>query len=399
MARVLLSGDNTRLAALDALLSGCEHRVTRLDESFRASRYDALVHACPDDCAVSCPVLLAGADRVPLLIVGAAACPCVASSWPRGRVGDLVLAPAALAELLAARGSADADPRAAFGSGRGERGGFDLAGYAEFLGHELRTPLAVVRNALESLAELADRTARSPEPSPDQLDQLVALAHRNVTRLERSVGWSEDCLRSLALSDEKALTTVSLAEAIHEPVRAAIDELGAVRVDLPGKPRRVRIDRAALAAFVRQLLRAFRIYYDDDPLELAAVADADRKGGDHLRLIVRADTGGRGVARGRPASRSPGLRIRAGLDAGPAIAPELEARFELTRVLRYTVPQVLVDRVEAAVCLGGRPDKPLFVTADLSLTGAEEAATALDAEPDAECAVCASSGTGVHERR
>lgn len=76
----------------------------------------------------------------------------------------------------------------------------------DYLGHELRTPLAAIRTALEILADDLGRSPALPAAGePDARAKMIELALRNVQRLDRTVDWGQMMIRSGAERPETSV--------------------------------------------------------------------------------------------------------------------------------------------------------------------------------------------------
>jgi hypothetical protein len=219
--------------------------------------------------------------------------------------------------------------------------------------------------------------AQDPTRERERARQLVGLAHRNLHRLECSVTRSEDYLRAVASPPCGAAARWSLGAIVVAPLREVAEELENVRVALPDHPCHVRADGAALRAFVRQLVRTCRCHVVDAPLDLDVVPRPATDGGAVLRLEIRAT-----APTASSAAQREHLPVRTVL--GPAAADDVAAqlRLELARLLRFTVPQALVDRVGAVVQLGGEDRDALLLSAEVPVATADrEAADAGEPAP------------------
>lgn len=83
--------------------------------------------------------------------------------------------------------------------------------YGHFLGHELRSPLTAIKTALETLA--AETQDPDLERRLDAVDgKLVAIALRNVQRLQQTVDWSQDLLVANEAAARPRRREMTLAE-------------------------------------------------------------------------------------------------------------------------------------------------------------------------------------------
>ncbi|WP_431102861.1 response regulator [Roseateles noduli] len=136
--------------------------------------------------------------------------------------------------------------------------------FLAMLSHELRNPLAPIRNAIEVMRALADTSTRDGQPHPDaqdrdrRLGEAVAVTDRQARHLTRLVDELLDVARisqgKIVLKNE----TVDLRDIVRhglEPVQSLIDGQGQqLCLTLPDRPARVRGDAARLIQVVTNLL-------------------------------------------------------------------------------------------------------------------------------------------------
>ncbi|WP_238139405.1 response regulator [Roseateles aquatilis] len=159
--------------------------------------------------------------------------------------------------------------------------------FLAMLSHELRNPLAPIRNAVEVMRSLAD--GRDP-----RLDQAVALTDRQVKHLTRLV---DELLDVARISQGKIVLkteTLDLRDIVRqgvEPVQSLLDaQHQHLRIDLPPQPARVRGDAARLIQVVTNLAHNASKYTDaGGRIELALTG-----GPDGFELVVRDN--GRGIS-------------------------------------------------------------------------------------------------------
>lgn len=169
--------------------------------------------------------------------------------------------------------------------------------FLAMLSHELRNPLAPIRNAVEVMRSLAD--ARGSQDGPrtaedGRLAEAVAVTDRQTKHLTRLV---DELLDVARISQGKIVLKTALLDLRDivrqglEPVQSLIDaQRQQLRLTLPAQPARVRGDAARLIQVVTNLLHNAAKYTDPGGrIELRL--DAGTQG---LALSVRDD--GRGIA-------------------------------------------------------------------------------------------------------
>ena len=123
--------------------------------------------------------------------------------------------------------------------------------FLALLGHELRNPLAAIRNAVDLLG----RREAGSDAEPDQVAGLIA---RQTGRLARLVDDLLDVARITRGAIQLHVANLPLDAAISDAVEAArplIDERAhRLEVELPQRPLVVRADRVRLAQVVENLL-------------------------------------------------------------------------------------------------------------------------------------------------
>ncbi|WP_377161991.1 ATP-binding protein [Roseateles sp. UC29_93] len=179
--------------------------------------------------------------------------------------------------------------------------------FLAMLSHELRNPLAPIRNAIEVMRALADTSTRDGQPHPDaqdrdrRLGEAVAVTDRQARHLTRLVDELLDVARisqgKIVLKNE----TVDLRDIVRhglEPVQSLIDGQGQqLCLTLPDRPARVRGDAARLIQVVTNLLHNASKYTGaGGRIELTLVhQDTDGVGQEGVFVLTVRDNG-RGIA-------------------------------------------------------------------------------------------------------
>jgi CheY-like chemotaxis protein len=154
------------------------------------------------------------------------------------------------------------------------------------LAHELRNPLAPIRNALEIL--------RRSDGSPDELDAATAMMQRQVAQMVRLIDDLLDVSRISRGAIDLQLGRVELASIIHDAVAATgpiCDSQGLeLAVELPAEPVYLHADPARLAQIVGNLLNnACKFTPAGGRVELAADVEQDA-------AVIRVRDTGIGIA-------------------------------------------------------------------------------------------------------
>ena len=150
------------------------------------------------------------------------------------------------------------------------------------LAHELRNPLAPVRNALEIMRLAADR--------PDAVEQARAVMERQVTQMVRLIDDLLDVSR-ITRGKLKIVREVvpiqDIAESALEISRSQIEKAGlTLELDIIDAPLRVRADRMRMAQVLSNLLNNAAKYTESGGTVTLAIG----KDGSHAVVRVR-DTG------------------------------------------------------------------------------------------------------------
>ncbi|MDH0867575.1 response regulator [Mitsuaria sp. GD03876] len=174
--------------------------------------------------------------------------------------------------------------------------------FLAMLSHELRNPLAPIRNAIEVMRLLADpgrgRAGASPGDRDAPLAEAVAITDRQVKHLTRLV---DELLDVARISQGKIVLkteTLDLREVVRhglEPVQSLIDaQRQQMRLRLPERPARVRGDAARLIQVVTNLLHNASKYTEPEGrIELTLAApDTETDGG----FVLTVSDNGRGIA-------------------------------------------------------------------------------------------------------
>lgn len=137
--------------------------------------------------------------------------------------------------------------------------------YAQFLGHELRSPLTAVKTALEVLeGDLGGMVGGDPEAaSADMRLKMVEIALRNVRRLHRTVEWSQDLLEMSESSPQVRCRRLGLEDLLLGLDVEIPVEIG----DHTGKIF-LRTDPDLLAKLLDQLIRVMEFFQPDQELLL-----------------------------------------------------------------------------------------------------------------------------------
>jgi len=375
MSRLLLSGSSRDTRELQNTLRQCGHDVTLIDAAVPLAGCDAVLHIGRPTCSGRCPVLLPGGESAPRILIGETPRDCPLRSLADVRVADGTEVPAVL-DALAARAAGGPQDAPGWNTSSG-RGALLPPGYADFVGHELRTPLTVLKTAMEAILELeADDEVACDGSGRDRREQLADLVRRNLLRLERSIVWSEGFLRAAVLPGDLSLAAPTLASFLRDSLEEEGDQLASVRVVLPDAPGAGWGVPAPVAGFIRQFVRACRYQASQGELTLIAEAEESPAGSRELRLRVDANPDPQTADAG-PSDRG---TIRTNLASLARVDGQDQFRLELAGVLRYSLPQSLVDHLGAVVRLGARDDDSTLVSA--RLIWREEAETVV-APPEA----------------
>lgn len=204
--------------------------------------------------------------------------------------------------LRAAMARAQARTRELRNGGAGD----DRRGFHQFLGHELRSPLAAMKTALEVL--------RREDSIADDASRMVDLGLRNVDRLAAAVEWSQD-LRELEEDPPvPRLRDVPLGDLARElegagfPVRNTTD---------PSRP--VVTDPALLVSLAHQLERVLATAYPGGGLEIVF---AGASAGEGLDMVFLTDGDPRpagGLQMGDPGDGPPEAERLAHLMCSPCL--------------------------------------------------------------------------------
>jgi len=193
--------------------------------------------------------------------------------------------------------------------------------FLSILAHELRNPLAPIRNALE-IFKLADGNRVA-------IDQAREMAERQVHALTRMVDDLLDVSRIMRGKIELRLARVDLAAAVSRAVETARPVLDAddhqLIVGLPKEPIWVDVDLVRMAQVVSNLL-ANAAKYSDAGTEIRLTAERE---GD--RAVVRVRDQGIGIAPEKLRSvfdlfvqvDAAGLRAQGGLGIGLTVVQNL----------------------------------------------------------------------------
>lgn len=144
--------------------------------------------------------------------------------------------------------------------------------FLAMLAHELRNPLAPIRNAAELLNVLAS-------PNSD-MRRATNLIERQVLHMSRLIDDLLDVSRITSGKIELRRELVELAPVVHDAIEATqplIDRLGHhLTVRLPSEPIRVAVDRARLSQVLANLLsNAAKYTNQGGTIELSAILDDD----------------------------------------------------------------------------------------------------------------------------
>ncbi|MCP4291860.1 MAG: hypothetical protein GY780_08510 [bacterium] len=137
----------------------------------------------------------------------------------------------------------------------------DQGDFLTFLGHEMRTPLTAVKTALEVLeGDLGGMGIKTAEDDP-QL-KMVALALKNVRRLQHTIEWSQEMLASSGGQSKAELGLLSC-----EKLESFLQEKFELKeADFPAETQ-VMTDLTALDDLVVQCSRALDYTFADRGVE------------------------------------------------------------------------------------------------------------------------------------
>lgn len=183
-------------------------------------------------------------------------------------------------------------------------GGDDRRGFHQFLGHELRSPLAALKTALDVVRRETDI-----EPA---VGRMVDLASRNVDRLAGAVEWSQDLREIEETSLDPQLDEIPVGDLV-----AHLEKDGR-RIDLVADPAcPVVTDPALMATVAGQLERVVATCHPRG--DIAIVIEA---AGDCLNLVLTAEGAPRpvgGLQMGEPAGDAPEVERLARLMCSPCL--------------------------------------------------------------------------------
>ena len=183
--------------------------------------------------------------------------------------------------------------------------------FLAMLSHELRNPLAPIRNAIEVMRALSETGTPAGDGPPRggqaqdrarRLAEAVAVTDRQARHLTRLV---DELLDVARISQGKIVLksgTLDLRDIVRqglEPVQSLIDEQGQqLRLVLPDRPARVRGDAARLIQVVTNLLHNASKYTDaGGRVELTlARQDSGGGGGHDGGFVLTVSDNGRGIA-------------------------------------------------------------------------------------------------------
>ncbi len=339
MTRVVVHADDGLADRLAASLGRRGLTVRRAADSggaeavVRGRDVDVVIETCGIDCSdpARCPYRQYAATEWVMVLVGCPPADCALRGLCRTILTEPATDPEELSEAVAAscrEEPAGLDPASALGAGDD---------YAQYLNHELRTPLTAVQSALEILA-LAMPVTEGPD-----LVRLLEIARSNLSRLGRSVAWSEEWhyLRTRGIPHERTLWSLDeLADAGGDDVVGR-----AVTWRLAGDTttRLVTANRAGIGLLVRQIERALVFYAPTAEFELHAAVEPVAVG--QPDLIQRARLGLIWLPIGDPAAAPQvGQVVRTQL-----VRPGQIPGDELARLLALTVIADLVAELDARI--------------------------------------------------
>ncbi|MFH1843070.1 MAG: histidine kinase dimerization/phospho-acceptor domain-containing protein [bacterium] len=218
------------------------------DEVTNWRDFDAVIVACcAEEGTASCRAAASLVrEGVPLILLSGKAgdCRCRKVCWQSLEAVDMD--EAALATTL----ESCLQRLTQLPSGASELCGFH--NYAQFLNHEIRTPLTAAQSAMQILArELHGQT-------DDRLLPLVRIALRNLQRLSRTVAWSEDYLSSRVQQSTPDWQPGSVADLLD---RVLAEETLAGQVELQYRETvgelSIVSDEHLLGTACQQVLRTF----------------------------------------------------------------------------------------------------------------------------------------------
>jgi len=173
--------------------------------------------------------------------------------------------------------------------------------FLAMLSHELRNPLAPIRNAIELMRRLSDPEARRAGEADDtRLASAVAVTDRQVKHLTRLV---DELLDVARISQGKIVLkteTLDLRDVVRqavEPVQSLIDaHRQQLRLSLPDRPAPVRGDAARLIQVVTNLLHNASKYTAPEG-HIALTLTPDTAGDDTgAAFLISVRDNGRGIA-------------------------------------------------------------------------------------------------------
>ncbi len=347
MTRVLLNGSSQLTDEIQGYLDRWGMQVCRLpgvplDFSFTLLRRCDVVIVCGEECDELCPEgEIVPPDTPPILFVGQPSRrgddPLLGFNTIAGPGQDGCLLEEALATCLAYSQQVRRE--------RAERHGFHQ--YAQFLNHELRTPITAVGTALQILVEeLAQR-------GEERLLGFANIGLRNVQRLQRTMAWSEGYLasRSLELIPDWQEWSVEMLVARATAEACAADEL-TVELATTAATQPLLSDAQLFGTVVQQVLHAVRYYAPDQAVTLQVKVSTSAEigplvpGGDDGPMLLLAyflqPCAGEGL--------EPGQVARTGLVQRGDRPDE-----ELLRLIEFTVSQEILALFGASLSTFSAP--------------------------------------------
>lgn len=340
MPRVLLTGHSPLIDDIRDCLRRwgadvCE--VTQLAAEAPPDDCDLVVVACGGDGERTwCPGTVALAwQEVPIILVGGDDDACHCRRVCQHRLLELGEDGVLLQSAL------DAAMVQAAGLRREARARRGFRDYAQFLRHELRTPVTAAQAALQVLEDALEEADDARQVS------CVRIALRNLERLREAVAWSEDYLAARTVSAEPSWRRERAGDLVLAATRDLGDR-GGLPVRFAGETAAAPVvgDPAILGTALRQVLRAVRYHLGGGEAQLHAelrrppAAAAD--GGEsipELALVLHVTPGD---------ARQP--VVRTGL-----VEPGDGPQSELARLLEFAVSREVLAILGARVRLHSVP--------------------------------------------